>query len=338
MLNNSTPLYLADGRWQGQHGIGRFATEVLVRLTNTALLTKGPSPLSVKNLIWQSYLLTNTKHQVYFNPGFNPVLFSSIPVVFTIHDLIHLQSAQPLLRRGVNKIFYEIVKKAAKKAYKIVTVSAYSKQTIIEWASLAPEKVVVVGSGVSHHFTLHGDVATPGFRYLLHVGNTKKHKNIERLISAFATSHISEDIKLVFTGQLTKQQQQLAVSYGCEKRVLSHQHLSELQLAAYYRGALGVVLPSLYEGFGLPVVEGMASGVPVLTSTVTSLPEVAGTAALLVDPYKTEAIASGIQQLVNDKKMRAQCIQQGLIRAQLFSWDKVAQKIQVVLDQAAGVA
>lgn len=322
---------LADGRWQGQHGIGRFASEVLSRLKNADILTKGPKPLSIKNLFWQSYVLSRHQpYQVFFNPGFNPVCLSSIPFTFTIHDLIHLnfQSANILIKN----YFEYLIKPAAKRAHKIFTVSTYSKNTILNWTNLAPAQVIVVGSGVSQQFNVHGTRFEPEFPYLLHVGNCKPHKNIERLIKAFAQAEIDRDIKLILTGELTRKQQQLIQQLHLSHRIINRTQLSEKTLAEYYRGALGVVFPSLYEGFGLPVIEGMASGVPVLTSTVTSLPEIAENAAILVNPHEEDAIADGITQLVNDSTLRIQLIQRGLNRCKVFSWDKTAAIIQQHLD------
>ncbi|WP_280571300.1 glycosyltransferase family 1 protein, partial [Chromohalobacter sp. 296-RDG] len=110
--------------------------------------------------------------------------------------------------------------------------------------------------------------------------------------------------------------------------------VDERALPSLYKGARGLLFPSLYEGFGLPVLEAMACGTPVLTSNVTSLPEVAGDAALLVDPARIEEIASGIEQLENDKQLRAELIAKGLERVKGFTWDITARKVQEVLDSA----
>jgi glycosyltransferase involved in cell wall biosynthesis len=324
---------LADGRWRGQHGIGRFATEVLARLTNTDILAQGPAPLSLQNLWWQSYVLARQQpYKVFFNPGFNPVGFSSIPFVFTIHDLIPLQVKNTDISK---KLFFNcLIKPAAKRAHKVITVSEYSRQAILAWTHLPPEQVVVVGCGSSESFTPHGLRHEPGFPYLLHVGNNSKpHKNMARLLQAFARATKNSNIKLLCTGSLSPVVTALMLKLDIVDRVEVHPHLSESRLAAYYRGATGIVFPSLYEGFGLPVLEGMASGVPVLTSSVTSLPEVAGDAAILVDPDEIESIAHGIICLINDTNLRVQLIAQGLERAKLFSWDKTAQKVQQICDE-----
>lgn len=329
---------LADGRWQGPHGIGRFSTEVLSRLTNTTIFTAGPHPLSVKNLLWQTQMLVREEaHQVFYSPGFNPALASRIPAVFTIHDLIHINVTEQTTL--LKTIYYNyIVKPAAKKARAIVTVSHYSKKTILDWVNIPEEKIHVAYPGVSPIFQANGEKYQPGFPYLLHVGNAKKHKNVARLIQAFAQANIDPEIRLISTGGLQENKEacDLIKKYKLENRVLSHTQLDEATLAAYYRGTLGVLFPSLYEGFGLPVIEGMASGVPVLTSNMTSLPEIAGKGALLINPLDVDAIKEGIKQLVTDKALRSSLIECGLEQATQFTWDKTAQSIQSLLNQIAG--
>lgn len=323
---------LADGRWQGPHGIGRFSVEVLSRLKHADILTAGPSPLSLKNLFWQSYFLSKKqKYKLFFTPGFNPILFSSIPFVLTIHDLIHLHFPGKAAR--LKKIFYEtLIRSSAKKAYKIITVSEYSKRDILEWLKLPEEKVVVVNNGISAEFTAEGTHHEPGFPYLLHVGNTKAHKNVNQLLQAFARAKIDSQIKLIMTAKITDPLTETIRKNKLENRIIVSPTLSEKELAEYYRGSLGLAFPSLYEGFGLPVVEAMACGVPVLTSNITSLPEVAGDAALLVDPYAIDSIAYGIEQLVSDMTLRRNLVDKGLKRATMFSWEQTASKIQAVLD------
>lgn len=329
-------IILADGRWRGAHGIGRFAAEVLPRLQNTEILTNGPPPLSLQNLFWQGFALRQYQQQgakVFFNPGFNPVFLTNIPVVLTIHDLIHLH--YPGRAAFVKRWFYQqLIKPVARRAYRILTVSHYSKQAIIHWAQLPKDQVVVVGNGASAAFTPEGERYSPKFPYLLHVGNNAKpHKNIARLLKAFAKATIDQEIKLILTGEFSTDVYRLIEALGLVDRCLSRPGLSEVTLANYYRGALGLLLPSLYEGFGLPVIEAMACGTPVLTSEVTALPETAGDAALLINPYDENAISAGIAQLVNDEIKRREWIERGYERAKQCCWDKVAAAIQTVLDQ-----
>lgn len=325
---------LVDGRWRGLGGIARFSSEILTRLKNVEVLTGSTSPLSIPGMIYQSYVLATSKPQVFFTPGFNPVLGSRVAYVLTIHDLLHLE--RPNKHAYLKKMFFEkLMYPAITGAAFICTVSEYSKSKLISWTQVAPEKIVVVGNGVSPVFKQEGTAFLPGFPYLLYVGNNKEHKNIPRLIMAFKQARIDVGIRLICTCQFNDEIKNLIVKLKLEDRVLSHPALSEDELANYYRGALGVTFPSLYEGFGLPIVEAMASGTPVLTSQVTSLPEIAGKAAVLINPYEVESIADGIEKLVNDIPKRQQLIAEGVERATLFSWDKVATRVQNVLDAIA---
>lgn len=325
-------MILADGRWQGPHGIGRFAKEILSRLTHCEIFTKGPKPLSIKNLLWQPYFLSQhkKKYRALFSPGFNPILFSTLPYVMTIHDLIHLSF--PGNAAFAKKLYYDLlIKPSVQKAFHIVTVSEYSKQRIIEWAGIKAEKITVAGNGVSSHFHPEGKRHQPGYPYLLHTSNTKAHKNTARMLEAFAIAKIDPEIKFILTGEKTKALATVIQRYSLEKRIIFSGTLTDETLAEYYRGAHAFLFPSLYEGFGLPVIEAMTSGIPVLTSNVTSLPEVAGDAALLVDPYQIDAIINGIEKIVTDEPFRKTLIIKGLEQTRLFTWDKAAEKIQNIL-------
>lgn len=322
---------LVDGRWAGSHGMGRFSTEILTRLHNIDILKTGPAPLSLKNLLWQSKTLKQSSHKLYFTPGFNPVLPTHIPYILTIHDLIHLQFKDKSFY--IKKFFYEyLIKPSAKKAYKIFTVSNYSKQTIVDWLKISEENVLVMPNGISSVFTLKGPRYQPPFPYFLYVGNSKPHKNMLRLIAGFIKANLDQDIHLICIADNNSRLRALIKKYHFEKRIIFVNKISDEMLAAYYRGALGFLFPSLYEGFGIPVLEAMACGTPVLTSNVTSLPEIAGDAALYVDPYDIDRIASGIMQLGNSSEKRHLLIEKGLERIQHFSWDKTASKIQLVLN------
>ena len=329
-------IIIADGRWQGLHGIGRFSAEVLSRLQQTDILMEGPAPLSLKNLLWLPYQLGKHKnnYKVFYTPGFNPVIASPMPSVITIHDLIHLN--EPGNAKLSKKLYYELfIKPAAKKAYKIITVSEYSKKTIMEWANIPDEKIVVVSNAISNHLTPAGARYQSAHPYLLHVGNTKSHKNVVRLLQALAIANIDSEIRLLLTGESTPELQTIIKSNKLDHRVIFCGALTDSRLAEYYRGAIAVTFPSLYEGFGLPVLEAMACGVPVLTSDVTSLPEVAGDAAVYVNPYEVSSIAEGLEKIVNDSELRASLIIKGEQRSKLFSWDHTAEQVQQVLDEAS---
>jgi len=301
-----------DPRWSGPHGIGRFSDEVTARLPGAQPLRIGARRLSLLDPLATTIAVSGLRSGVYFTPGFNPPLRSPVPFVFCIHDLIHLRFAgeSSALRRAYYGL---VVGPAARRAARVLTVSEYSRREILEWTGLSSERVEVVGNGVSSAFRPDGPRHQPGYPYFLHVGRRALHKNVDRLVAAHAASRCGRDVRLLFTEQL-----------------------DDAQLAAHYRGAVALVFPSLYEGFGLPVVEAMACGTPVLTSNLTALPETVGEGnALFVDPLSVEAITAGLDRLADDAALRADLRQRGLTRAAAFSWDRVAEKVGNAL-RAAG--
>ncbi|MBV8802988.1 MAG: glycosyltransferase family 4 protein [Gammaproteobacteria bacterium] len=324
---------LADARWTGTHGIGRFSYEILSRLQHVQTLNYGPSPLSIKNVYWLPYQLTKLKKRfrVFFSPGFMPPGYSSIPFVFTIHDLIHLHIPG---NKKYFKIIYDLfIKPAAHRAHKIITVSEYSKHQIMTWANIKSEKISVVKNGVSKAFSPDGDKHFPGYSYFLYVGNSKAHKNLPHLIKTFSHAKIDSSIKLILITPETLELKQLIAHFSLQNRIIFSRALDEKQLSAYYRGAMGLLFPSLYEGFGFPVVEAMACGTPVITSNVTSLPEIAGDAAICISPLDTDALAFHIEQMVTNNILRKHLIAKGIERAKTYSWDKSADVIQKILNE-----
>jgi glycosyltransferase involved in cell wall biosynthesis len=143
---------------------------------------------------------------------------------------------------------------------------------------------------------------------------------------------------LVLTGMPDAVLHQQITALQLQDRVVYAGHLTEPDLAAYYRGAVALVCPSLYEGFGLPPLEAMACGTPVVTSNCTAVPEVVGESAVLVDPYDVEAIAWGIRRVVDDQELRQTLSHEGLARAQQFTWEQTAARVWQVLQEAAAEA
>jgi glycosyltransferase involved in cell wall biosynthesis len=158
-----------------------------------------------------------------------------------------------------------------------------------------------------------------------------------RLLQGFAHSGLRKDVRLVLTGTPDATLSHQITALKLQSQVVYAGQLTETDLAAYYRGALALVCPSLYEGFGLPPLEAMACGTPVVTSHCTALPEVVGDAAVLVDPYNVEAIAWGIQCAVEDSALRQSLSCQGLVRAKQFTWEHTARRVRQVLEEAAAV-
>jgi glycosyltransferase involved in cell wall biosynthesis len=261
--------------------------------------------------------------------------------VVTIHDCIHLMFPQYLPNRLAYVYAKGVMWTATRKATRILTVSEASKRDILRFFDIPPEKVLVIYNAIDARFLGPADHERMDLvrqRYqldhpfVLYVGNIKRHKNVERLIDAFGRARVGgpDDLRLIIIGdEISKHPalRQAVHKHRLDKHVRFLGFQPHETLAAFYRLARAFVFPSLYEGFGLPPLEAMACGTPVVTSNVSSLPEVAGDAALLVDPYDADAIADGIRRAVTDESLRADLIARGLARARTFSWSQSVAKI-----------
>jgi glycosyltransferase involved in cell wall biosynthesis len=278
--------------------------------------------------------LTIKKPQLFFSPGYNSPFPYSGRFVFTLHDLHHL--CVPADSNAAKRAYYKyLIRPACDRAVRVLTVSEYSKHEIMNWAKIKEDQIVNVGNGVDLPFTPTGRKHEPGYPYLLYVGSRKPHKNLNRLLKAYSVAGVSKEVRLGLSGVPDKQIVEEIHRLGLNGNVVFLDSSVDSNLADFYRGALGFVFPSLYEGFGLPPLEALACGVPVLTSNVCSLPEVMDGAGILVDPRNVEAIADGIKRLVYNPTLRDELRQKGLCRAKNFSWDATAKKIQDVLQMAS---
>lgn len=287
---------------------------------------------------------------LFHAPHYTLPFLAPCPAVVTIHDCIHLTFPQYLPGRLAHLYARLALRLAARRARRILTVSDASRRDILRFLRPRPERVVVVPNAIDEQFWTPPppeEVARVAARYqltepfVLYAGNIKPHKNLERLIAAFALLRRwgFERLKLLIIGD--------EISKYPELRRAVHRHqlhpwvrflgfVSNDTLAVLYRLADLFVFPSLYEGFGLPPLEAMASGTPVVTSNVSSLPEVVGDAAVLVDPYNPEAIADGMRRVLADPDLRAELRQRGLARARAFSWDRSVERIRQVYAEAMG--
>jgi glycosyltransferase involved in cell wall biosynthesis len=256
--------------------------------------------------------------------------------VVTIHDCIHLMFPQYLPGSLAHLYARGAMWTAVRKSDRILTVSEASKRDILRFFDIAADKVAVIYNAIDERFLAPPDLERMDLirqRYqldhpfVLYAGNIKPHKNLERLIDAFGRARAKGlgDLRLVIVGdELSK--------YPPLRRAVHRHRLDKYvrflgfqpneTLAAFYRLARAFAFPSLYEGFGLPPLEAMACGTPVVTSNVSSLPEIAGDAALLVDPYDPAAIAEALTRAVTDEPLRQELSRRGLARARQFSWDQ----------------
>ncbi|HUH00371.1 MAG TPA: glycosyltransferase family 1 protein [Kofleriaceae bacterium] len=329
------PLWI-DTRWLGPTGIGRFTQEVVGRLEGWAPLPGTLRRLHPLEPMWLARQIARWRPAAYFSPGFNPPARSRCPLLFTLHDLIHLR-----VRREATikfRLYYEaIVRPAAWRAERVLTVSEFSRRDILAWTGLPAERVVVVGNGVGAEFGPIGRTHPHRRGYVLCVSNAFPHKNLPRLLQAFAGTRARRDLDLVIVGPRDPDLLALRATLGLETAVHLSGPVEAECLPRLYRGAVACVCPSLFEGFGLPALEAMASGTPVAVADRTSLPEVVGPAGLTFDPTRPDAIAAAIDRLVEDEGLRRRLVAAGLERARAFTWDAVAERVAAALRPYAEV-
>ncbi|HEY2094645.1 MAG TPA: glycosyltransferase family 1 protein [Thermoanaerobaculia bacterium] len=238
---------------------------------------------------------------------------TSAPTVVTIHDLIHLHLRNPLKRAYA----WTMLRRAARQT--VVTVTNAMKQEIE--TTLGAQDVIVTPNGVDSRFRPEGRRA-PG-EYFLFVGNDKPHKNVATLVAAHEIAKLSAG--LVLAGASFSQYRTRATLAG---------FVGDDELAALYRGAIALVVPSIEEGFGLPALEAMACGTAVITSNAPALIEITGDAALHVEASDAAAIANAMMRVANDEALRGDLASRGVARAQQFTWRKCAEKTREAYERA----
>lgn len=265
--------------------------------------------------------------------------------LLTVHDLSFARSPDSAAPR-LKAYLEAVVPRSARRADHILADSAATKADLIALYGIPEAKIIVLYSGVSEAFKpIHDSALQSAVRakygigespYVLSVGTVQPRKNYERLMQAFAALPSRwADLKLVIVGGRGWLDSPIyAQARALGERVIFTGFADESDLPALYSSALCLAFPSLYEGFGLPVLEGMACGVPVLTSNVSSLPEVAGDAALMIDPHSVEAIRAGLITLLEeDSAERAARIERGYAQAKRFTWGAAAQQLKALYER-----
>src|SRR5688572_7155072 len=311
-----------------------------------------PSPnYSLREQVHVPWVLRRERPDVFHAPHYVLPAAVTCRSVVTIHDCIHLMFPQYLPNTMAYAYARASMWAAVKRSDRILTVSEASKRDILHFFNVAPEKIVVVYNAIDDHFWLtppDEEVARVRERYqldhqfILYVGNIKPHKNLVRLIEAFAELRRTgfDEVKLLIIGdQISKLPalRRAVHSHKLHKHVRFLGYVSDQTLGVLYRLAAAFVFPSLYEGFGLPPLEAMASGTPVVTSNVSSLPEVAGEAAVLVDPYDVDSIVDGMRRVLSDPALAAALRRKGVERAREFSWERSVAKTRQVYQQVVDV-
>jgi glycosyltransferase involved in cell wall biosynthesis len=268
------------------------------------------------------------------------LLASPVPQVTVIHDVLPLHYPDEYPRQQYYFRYYVPAVLAASR--RIIVSSESTRRDIRRFYPRVPaERLRVVAPGYdARRFTPAPPAARTSSPYALYLGNVMPHKNLVRLLEAFAAVRGAVDARLVIRGWGRGHNVEILrariAALGLADRVDWQPYADAAALADLYRGARVLLLPSLYEGFGLTLLEAMACGTPVLTSSVSSMPEVVGDAALLVDPLDTAGLADALRRILTDDLLADDLRARGLSRAKLFSWETTGRAVQTAIREAGG--
>ena len=345
-----------DARMYSQSGIGRYIRNLISHLQildrkNEYIilhLKKDFNELNYKNNFhkvladfpWYGVreqlmllkLLKTLKQDLVHFPHFNVPYFYNGKFVVTIHDLIHQHfSMQRSTTHGpiiykIKKIGYrKIFQRAIKRAEKILVPSNFVKNQLTSESNIPSKKIVVTPEAVDDRLLKVTVTRKFDFPYIFYVGNAHPHKNLEGLIKTFMKLKKKHNLKLVLAGHDNYFWERLKTKFS-DKDIIYKGHICEEELVSLYINASVFVMPSFEEGFGIPILESMACGCPVVSSNAGSLPEVGGDACLYFDPYDLGEMGDKIDLVLKSKKLREELISHGLVRVKGFSWKKLTEQ------------
>ena len=296
---------------------------------------------SIKEQTKFLWLLYKEKLDIVHFPHFNIPLLYRKPYTVTIHDLTLSLFPGNKMTKWYQRLAYHIViRNAVRSAKKIIAVSENTKRDIVKMLHVPEKKIEVIYNGISDQFEMMEDASqfTKTLEkykikkeFLLYTGVWRSHKNLPRLVHAFSILkhkyHLN--LQLVITGKYDPHYPEVvraAETLNLQEDVIFPGAVTEQELAYLYNAALIYTLPSLYEGFGLPILEAMKCGTPVAASNISSIPEICGNGnAVLFDPYDIDDMAAKINTLYRDPNLQAELVNKGLTRASEFSWGKMAE-------------
>jgi glycosyltransferase involved in cell wall biosynthesis len=328
-------------------GMSKYQSEIHNRLENVKLnrieypdiskvigINKIVEYFAYPFIVKKKAIKNNIKHVTRQDLAFLLELMDSKKTIVTCYDII------PIAYYNTRNPVWKLNAKGLKKAEKIITISEFSKKDISKYIKYPEEKIEVIPPAVDHnlYYQNRDKKALKKYRIredekvILYVGAEDPRKNVHFLINSFSKlKNRIPQVKLLkvgmpndigVRGKLLKHIESL----NLQKDVIFTGYVSESELAEIYNAVDLFVFPSLYEGFGLPPLEAMACGTPVITSNTSSLPEVVGDAAITVDPYDVNRFAEEMYELLTSEALRQEMIKKGLERSKLFNWDKSAKK------------
>jgi glycosyltransferase involved in cell wall biosynthesis len=315
----------------------RYDMSQLTTLPNVRLLAEPTAPLSLASQWRLRQIAQHEGFSLFHTPHYPMPYCLPCPVVATLHDLT------PWLVRGAvtgwrtRYLFWLLMHLAAWRSTAVITGSKHAAGDLACYLHVSPSKITVVLHGVDTSFqpAEPAEIADVSARYklenpyVLYFGSNKPHKNMSRLVEAWAAlpSLLRESYALVLAGAEDPRYpggQSLAQRYGVLASTRTLGNIRAQDLPSLYSGSLGFIFPSLYEGFGLPVLEAMACGTAVACSNSSSLPEVVGEAGLMFEPRDVRAISGAIECLISNRTLRITLAQAGMERARAYTWERAA--------------
>ena len=323
---------------------------------NPTLLTTSPNPdfnyhlvpkylspdyhrrSNMLRLFWTQTQLPQLYQQLQGSLLFSPIpeapIYTNCRYIVTVHDLIPLRF--PRHFSALTNYYRFYLPFVLKQAQHIICDSVATARDINKFFAIPTQKITSIPLAYDSNHFKPSNVQSKS-NYFLYLGRYDPHKNLQRLLAAFAELTNNQDYELWLVGptdsRYTPQLQHQARKLNINHQVKFLNYISYQELPSVIANAIALVFPSLWEGFGLPVLEAMACGTPIITSNLSSLLEVAGDAALLIDPYRIEEITAAMKTVATDEEVRAQLGELGLERVKQFSWQKTGQATMEVIEK-----
>ena len=312
-------------------GVQNYTKYILESISDKLQLSVAKPKVKNKYLshLWSHFVLPFKKGDVLFCPANMAPIFipKSKKLVLTIHDLAFLTYPKSFSKSF--QIYYSLlIPYNIKRADQIITISEASKKEIIDIFPQVKDKINIVVLGIDKKYGIVKDLKKK--KQILYVGSINERKNLIGAIESFERLPKELDYSLVIVGNffdifsLSKKMKEVLFRAKKNNKIIFKQGLDDNALIVEYNVSRILIFPSFYEGFGLPPLEAMACGTPVITSNLSSMPEVCGDAALYVDPYNIEDITSKMEILINDKNLQKELVSKGLDKVRNFTWRKSA--------------
>ena len=330
----------------GQRNIKKALPDIAIPIRENRLLHYG-----LLRRIWrrlpvpyQSFFPDKADLHIFFN--YIVPQYITGPVMTTVYDMSYLRLPETLHRENWKRL-QEGMAYSLNRSERIITISEFSRQEIVELAGIAEDKITVIPAApcVSEETEPYDIVAARygvSLPYLLYVGNIEPRKNLVRLLRVFNRLKLSDGIphKLVLAGGRgwrNGEFDRVLAALPCRNDVIQTGYVSAETRNSLYENADALVYPSLYEGFGMPPLEAMRCGCPVVCSDTASLPEVTGGAAELINPLSEDSLCEGLRHILNDKSYAATLIKKGRVRAGHYSWEESAGRLMYLCEEALGL-